>query len=116
MTTFMKNLVNPVILELHFKTTSTGGIAIGQWVVLFDEIPARKIGEDIFEVYPEAEVLEVETFEDRVEKLVEQLKHWDEPHKILPPMLAREILPTPKYVKTSKGSKRMRPWEGPQYF
>lgn len=115
MITVMQNLVNPVILEMHIKT-ETGGILIGQWFVLYDEIPAHKIGEDIYEVYPEGRVIELDEPHDRTGMLIEQLKDWDGSDKRILPFLEKEILPTPKYVKTSKGSKRMRPWEGPQYF
>lgn len=105
-------LGKPVILEMNFKNHPDETISIGQWIILYKEIPARKIGNNIYEVYPDGQVLIIEEFEDRLPKLIcdlqETKNYIDGPE---PPWYT-----PPKYVRTKKGSKRVRPWESPLYF
>ena len=42
-----------VVMELNFPNLPDEKIAVGQWVVLWEEVPVRKIGNNIYKVYPE---------------------------------------------------------------
>ena len=107
----MIHLGKPVVLEMYFKNHPDKYIRVGQWIILWDEIPARKIGAGLYEVYPDAVELKIETPEERAERLFfdlpKQIDLMDEPLR---------IDTTPKYVRTKKGSKRVHPWESPMYF
>lgn len=105
-------LGKPVILEMNFKNTPDEEIAIGQWIVLYKEIPVRKIGPHIYEVYPDGQVLIIEEFEDKLPKLMCDLQEAERYIDRMPP----DYYAPKKYVRTAKGSKRVRPWESPLYF
>lgn len=114
METEITYLGKPTIMELHFKHTPDEDIHIGQFVILWDEIPARKIGEYLYEVYPNAQVIEVETPEERFAKLAASLNGYLDTEMYVPGK-DNNIVNT-KYIRTSKGTRRVRPWESPKYF
>lgn len=97
---------------MNFKNHPDETICVGQWIILYDEIPTCKIGPNNYEVYPDAQELKIETFEDRFEKLC-----FDLPNQIDPVTERIALLePTSKYGKASKGTRRVRPWESASYF
>ena len=108
-------LGEPKIVQLRFSDIKDEDIKTGQWVIIYNEVPARKIGKELFEVYIDAEPFQVKTLEEemreRMEKLSMTLHQVD--------YLEENILKyddTPKYIKKGHGSKRLRPWESPRYF
>ena len=106
------HLGKPIILEMNFKNHPDEYIPIGRWIILWDEIPARKIGSNLYEVYPEATEVKIETPEEKYEKLL-----FDLPKQI--DYIEERSLytePTSKYMKTSRGTKRVHPWESPAFF
>lgn len=111
----LNNLVHlgkPIILEMYFANHSDKYIHVGQWIILWDEIPARKIGPGLYEVYEDTMELKIETPEDRLSNLIFEL---GETRSLLDDVESNYTV-TKKYVRTPKGTKRMRPWEGSYYF
>ena len=110
-------LGRPTIMELNFPSLPDEEIKVGQLIILWEEIPVRKIGPNIYEVYAEASVPVADFFDEPIEKRAQRFLDWAENQKqsVIPPFL-EETLETKKYIRTSKGSKRVRPWESPRFF
>ena len=112
-----------IVMELNFPTLPDDEIAIGQWIILWNEIPIRKIGSNIYEVYPYARPSMVETFEVRVKRLAEMLNdamrfESKGPKPYLDIVTAGQNLINEgtKYMRKRGGSVRVHPWESPKYF
>lgn len=107
---------NPTIMELNFPSIPDERIAIGSWVLLRNEIYCRKIGENLYEVYDVGSV-QVNTWEEEMAERMECLKaaFSDIQTEDVFHNYYREE-PQTKYVKTSKGTKRVRPWESPKFY
>lgn len=112
-----------VVMELNFPTLPDDEIAIGQWIILWNEIPIRKIGSNIYEVYPYARPSMIETFEERVKRLAEMLddamKFQSRDFKACPDFIKvgqNLINEGTKYMRKRGGSVRVHPWESPKYF
>lgn len=112
-----------VVMELNFPNLPDEKIAVGQWVVLWDEIPVRKIGNNIYEVYPEAKPYVVETLDEKLEKLARGFKFINitdcdggEPINPYVTMGRNLIKEGTKYRHTSRGSVKRHHWESPKYF
>lgn len=120
MKSYISKLGKPCIMELSFPSLPDEDIKIGQWIVLWDEIPIRKIGSYIYEVYPEASIEQIETFEEKLEKtrkaLIDFVNRRDSRNFILPEFLDDITYDSKRYVKTRKGSRKVNPWESPKFF
>ena len=107
------------VLELNFPSIKDEGIPIGTWVILWDEIPVKKIGPNLYEVYEDIPVIEVKTLEEEMAEKAEKFRmtfsdisQEDMFHNFW----HKDLEPTQKYRKTSKGTKRIQPWESPRFF
>ena len=111
--------MNPIsILELNFPSIPDEKISIGTWIILWDEIYCKKIGEHLYEVYDSA-IFSIKSFDEQMAERAKELKLMfsDIPEKdVLHNFFKEELEPTSKYIKTSKGTKRARPWESPKYY
>ena len=72
------DLGDSVVLRLHFTTDE--GIANskmkkGQWVIIYGEIPARKLTGDKFAVYPNCTAAKVKSIEEKTKRQ----RYWDPP-------------------------------------
>ena len=102
------------VLELHFSSIKDEDLSIGQIVVLWDEIVCRKIGDALYEVYDLKEYqVHVPDFDgDLLHKIA-----TDRPtFRLIDSLPEKPWYSQPKYVRTSKGTKKVKPWEGPMYF
>ena len=104
------------IIQMNIPSIPDEKIPIGTIVILWNEIPCRKIGEMLYEVFSEDTLPLIEIPED----------DFFSKSKLLMQDFANRELETSiwhfrnteykKYVKTSKGSKKRQPWEPPLYF
>ena len=89
-------------------------VKVGQWILLYSEIPAVKISDTDFLVYLDATIDQVRSWE---EEMNERLKMMNKQLSLLDKLAPEpEYEAVPKYVKTKHGSRRVRPWESPRYF
>lgn len=112
-----------VIMELNFPTLPDDEIVIGQWIVLWNEIPIRKIGSNIYEVYPDAHPYEFETLEEKIAKMAEGFsfinitdsRDFYSTDYII--SKGRNLIKEgTKYLRTKGGSIKRHPWESPRFF
>lgn len=101
------------IVTMKFKQTADESIAVGQWIILWNEIPARKIAAMTYEVYPECTRVEVESFEERAKSLIQDLNRSIE---FIPSSSNVDFIISNKYRCTSRGTKRIHFWESPEYY
>lgn len=111
-------LGRPTILEMNFPSIPDEQIAVGQWIILYDEIPVRKIGANLYEVYADyslsgdcdSSMAERPSLLRHVLKLVEDYGE-------IRPLMYPSIPEPPKYTRNSRGQKKKRNyWESPMYF
>jgi len=111
--------MNPTcVMELNFPSIPDEEISIGTWVVLWNEIYCKKIGENLYEVYDSA-IFNIKTFDEQMAERAEELKLMFsdiEKKDVFHNFFKEELEPTTKYIKTSKGTKRVRPWESPKFY
>lgn len=102
------------VLELHFQSLDDESITIGQIVVLWEEIVCRKIGDYLYEIYDMKDYqINVPDFDG---DLICQIMSDRPKFSVFTTLPEKPFYSAPKYVKTSKGSKKVKPWEGPVYF
>lgn len=112
-----------VVMELNFPNLPDEKIAVGQWIVLWDEILIRKIGSNIYEVYPDAKPYEFETMEERLEKLAKGFAFREITDADMY-LNGRDMISVgrnlikdgQKYIRKNKGSEKRHPWESPRFF
>lgn len=109
------NLGEPRIVQINIPGHH---IEIGQWVLLYNEVPMKKISETEYEVYADANIIQVKTWEEEMQERLSYMEHafrelqtYD---NFIPDKLYMDD--TPKFIKKGHGSKRLRPWESPRYF
>ena len=86
---FIGNFDKIVVMELHFQSS----IPIGKWIVWKEEIVMHKIGEDLYEVYPEVRLMTKEDLKEAYTMLfvtprdatIEGCKKSDEPIPVSDP-------------------------------
>ena len=104
------------ILEIHFQSLKDEDIAIGQLVVLWEDILCRKIGADLYEIFDLQDYrVKVPDF-DGDTMFMDITREFSHNLSLLDDNLNRHMEPTSKYIKTSKGTKRRRPWESSSFF
>lgn len=111
----IERLGEPVVVKINIPGHR---VEVGQWVLLYNEVPMRKISDTEYEVYVNAEAIQVKTWE---EEMAERLKNMETAFRELQTsdnfILDKAYLgDTPKFIKKGHGSKRLRPWESPRYF
>ena len=104
------------VLEIHFQSIKDEELSIGQLVVLWDDILCRKIGPDLYEIYDMADYrVKVSDF-DGDTMFRDFAKELVDTRPLLSDNLNPYSKPVSKYYKTSKGTKRRRPWESDSFF
>ena len=101
------------VIEMNIPSVPDKDIPIGTLVILWHNIPLVKIGEMLYEVYRENAIPVIEVEEPRL-IFVEEICTRDY-IDFIPPS-KRHIEQNNKFIRTSKGTKRVRPWESPKYF
>lgn len=89
-------------------------VEVGQWILLYGEIPAVKISDMEFLVYLDATIVQVQSWEEEMNERLKLMNSQLSPLDKFVPEPEHKVLP--KYVKTKHGSRRVRPWESPRYF
>ena len=103
----------PTVLEMKFSEHEDKDINVGQWVILFDEIPARKIGDMLYEVYAHASMEEVQALERSMERRpVLNFSHVPQDNFTIPIFCGRDI----GLKDVGKGKQRRKPWESPKFY
>ena len=114
------SLGKPTIMELNFPKIPDEDIKVGQWIILWDEIPIRKIGPNIYEVYPDADLPKLSApANPRLIDYEGIAKSLEEPtfRTFTPPFLEDVVrYDEKKYIRTSKGSRKKQPWESPKFY
>ena len=116
-------LGEPTIMQLNIPSIPDEDIPVGQMIILWDEIPIRKIGENLYEVYSDCTTVEVQ---DGMSSLVEMAERPSllnaalrmvESYKEVDSLLHFHIPEPPRYTTNSRGQKKKRNyWESPKYF
>lgn len=103
----------PTVLEMKFSEHEDKDINVGQWVILFDEIPARKIGDMLYEVYANASMEEVQALERSMERRpVLNFSTTLQDSLTIPIFCGRDI----GLKDVGKGKQRRKPWESPKFY
>ena len=74
----MTNYGNSVVINLSFTTKEgvpSDKIKPGTWVIIFGEIPARKLSNGMFACYPECGEIQVKTLEEKLDRQLKLLNN-----------------------------------------
>lgn len=105
------------ILQINIPSIPDEDIPIGTMIILWNEIPIRKIGAMLYEVFANDELPVVKPLEEEWEEKARMLIDTLATREIdTEPIFSYKLPETRKYIRTSKGSKKVRPWEPPVYF
>ena len=105
------------VLQINIPSIPDEDIPIGTIVILWNEIPIRKIGAMLYEVFADNELLSIKPLEEEWAEKARMLIDCFAKREIdTEPILSYKLPETRKYIRTSKGSKKVRPWEPPVYF
>ena len=104
----------PIILELYFKSLPDENITVGQWVILWSEVPARKIGTNLYEVYPNvADALNQEPILPTLQSISFEDYTGDPFALSTKGYLYRQ---NPTYTRIGKKIIKKKAWESPKVF
>lgn len=104
------------IIQMEIPSIPDEKIPVGTIVILWDEVPCRKIGEMLYEVYSEDKLPLIEIPEDNFEQKARLLMDSLQSKEVYSDVWHFRNLEYKKYVRTSKGSRKRQPWEPPVYF
>jgi len=112
------DLGEPTIKELNIPDEIDEKIETGHVFILFSGKVARKIGPKTLEIYENAEIPGVQIADPMgdFEKRMQEFASVFEQERLPQFLDEHEPFELPRYIKTKKGSSRVRPWAALQYF